>query len=153
MVVVFPSLPVTAYIFPLQYLTNSSISDVIYAPSDLALTKASLSILIEGVLNTTSNPVSLFKYPSPSISSIPFSLKSCATSPSSDSFFISNAVTLAPSLYKKFIKGIFDTPIPTTATFLPLINVLNSLKSFFILYHPPIIPFHLTISYYITNKK
>ena len=49
--------------------------------------------------------------------------------------------------FKKFIKGIFDTPIPTTATFLPLINVLNSLKSFFILYHPPIFPFHLIKSF------
>ena len=60
-VVVFPSLPVMAYIFPLVYLTNSSISDVTYAPSFLALTKASLSILIDGVLNITSNPVKLSK--------------------------------------------------------------------------------------------
>ena len=60
-VVVFPSLPVTPYIFPLQYLTNSSISEVMYAPSVLALTNASQSILIDGVLNITSNPVKLSK--------------------------------------------------------------------------------------------
>ena len=124
-----PSDPVTPYIFPLQYLTNSSISDVIYAPSFFALTRASQSILIDGVLKTTSNPVNFSKYPLPNSNLTPFDLNSLAIFPNSFSSFISKAVTSAPNFTKKFIKGILLTPIPTTATFLPLIKLLNSLNS------------------------
>ena len=132
-VVVFPSLPVIPYILALQYLTNSSISEVIYAPSFLTLIKASLSILIDGVLNTTSNPVRFSKYFSPSSSFTPLFLNSVATSPNCSSVFLSKAVTSAPNLTRKLIRGILLTPIPTTATFFLYMNSLNFLKSSFII--------------------
>ena len=46
-------------------------------------------------------------------------------------------------LTKNLIKGMLETPIPTTATFLFFINSLNSLKSFFILNPPQNINFYI----------
>ncbi|MEE0490070.1 hypothetical protein, partial [Methanosphaera stadtmanae] len=55
------------------------------------------------VLNTTSYPVKLSKYPSPNCNFTPFFLKSTAISPSASSLLISNPVTFAPNFTKKLI--------------------------------------------------
>ena len=42
---------------------------------------------------------------------------------------------------------VFKTPIPTTATFFPFINSLNSLKSLFILWPPKFLPILIMVLY------
>ena len=126
-VVVFPSLPVTAIILHGHSLKKTSISDVTSAPLADAAVRCSSKGMSPGVLKMISK-FSSSRYLSPRQNLAP-RLESCSCSvPRASAFLLSQAVTSQPRSSSFSISGVLLTPMPITPMRLSLMLSIYSEK-------------------------
>ena len=119
-VVVFPSLPVTAKLLAPEKSRRSSISEVTSAPRARAVCNPSISGRIPGERKIISSSI-LSKQVSPDTKRTPFSTSAKALSPSSAGAFLSLMTTVSPIFERSSAIGRLETPSPKKPTLLPFI--------------------------------